>query len=675
MRTSVQIETFEVFVQLAGDELPARLPQSVLTPMPADRVLFPAGANSMGQRRRVSLADSASESLTVVATPMEPVGVAPSPAPAPVAAIHQKKRTRRRDADAAPLRGFLFYGDNVEWLRRADAIPVNSIDLVYLDPPFNSNRAYNVLFRNLDGMAAPAQLRAFTDTWSWGTASESALEDIIRNGPERVSTLVSALVGAYSGSNLMAYVVMMTQRLMYLHRVMKPTATIWLHCDPTASHYLRMAMDALFGPHRFVNEVVWKRSSAHSDTKQGMARCGRIHDAILVYAKGDGYTWNTQYTAYDEDYVSKNYRNVDSSGRRYSTENLTAAKGGGDTSYLWRVKRQSGEVKWVADLEDEHLTPSADWEYAGAPPYRGRFWAYSRANMRQFAKEGRLYHTSSGVPRYITYLDEMPGVPLQDIWDDISPALGAELTGFPTQKPLALLERILSVASNPDDVVLDPFCGCGTAVVAAERLDRRWIGIDVTSLAIGVIRKRVEELKPGSEVSVRGLPVSVEDAQALFDEKDGGPHQFQWWAAGEIGALPQGGEEKKGKDRGVDGVIPFKDDLSPQVRRAIVSVKGGKQPGPTAVRDLLGTVTSNQAEVGVLVTMGKPTREMEKEAARAGFYYSGLGHRFPKIQLITVEGILDRGELPDLPSPESWRPRRRTRFTAMNTERQAAFWS
>jgi hypothetical protein len=398
-----------------------------------------------------------------------------------------------------------------------------------------------------------------------------------------------------------------------------------------------MLMDAVFGPKRLLNEVVWVRSSAHSDSKQGMMRCGRIHDILLVYANGDDHTWNTVYTPYDEAYLESEYRHKTSGGRYYKETDLTAAKPGGDVEYEWRVKRRAVEdARWEADLESEHKTPKAGWDYKGVFPYEGRFWAYSRANLAEFARKGDLIHRKTGMPRLMQFADTMPGVPLQDVWTDISPASGDEDLGYPTQKPRELLKRIVTVSSNAGATVLDPFCGCGTAVEAAQELHRPWIGIDITHLAINLIKKRLsdafgEAIKDTYETI--GEPTSVDDAAALAASD---PYQFQWWALSLVGARPA--EQKKGKDRGIDGRIYFHDDTSGDTKSVILSVKAG-HTGPDHVRDLRGTVEREKAAIGVLITMDKPTAEMRKEAATGEFYLSQWGQH-AKIQLLTVADLL-----------------------------------
>jgi len=556
----------------------------------------------------------------------------------------------------------LYYGDNLSILR--EHIPGESVDLVYLDPPFNSSRSYNVLFRDESGHEADAQIAAFEDTWHWNAATEKAYYELVTLGEARVSGMISALRQSIGTNQMMAYLVMMAARLVELHRVLKPTGSLYLHCDPTAGHYLKIVLDTIFGPRFFRNEVIWKRSSAHSDTKQGAKQAGRIHDLLFFYTKSDDWTWNGVCTAYSEVYVKQFYRHVEpGTGRRFRVDNLTAAKPGGDTSYEWRVKRPVGSTgAWQADLHEEYRDPKPDWEYKGVPPYMGRFWAYSYGNMVEYAKQGRIYYSESGMPNYKRYLDEMPGVPLQDIWDDIPPISGGavERLGYPTQKPLALLERIISASSNPGDLVLDPFCGCGTAIAAAQKLGRQWIGIDITHLSIALMKYRLKGmfgLVEKRDYAVIGEPQDLPSAHQLAQENR---YQFQWWALSLVKARPVGSpspqplsregrgarsEGKKGRDKGIDGVIAFIDDASGQARRILVQVKSGHVKS-SDLRDLHGTIDREGAAMGVFLTLDNPTRDMEAEAAAAGLYHSpGWDRDYPKLQILTIADLLNGAEV------------------------------
>jgi DNA modification methylase len=550
----------------------------------------------------------------------------------------------RSGQNAVTQQNELYYGDNLDVLKRH--IKAASVDLVYLDPPFNSNRNYNVLFAEQDGTKSAAQMQVFGDTWQWDQNSALAYQDVVLAGGA-VSEVMQAFRTFLGESDMLAYLSMMAPRLMEMRLALKETGSLYLHCDPTASHYLKLLLDAVFGPTKFRSEIVWKRSSAHNDAKQGRKNYGHLHDVILFYTKSDEYTWNTIFTPYDEGYVKSEYKLVDEEGRRFRRDNLTAAKPGGDTSYEWPVKRHAGvKERWVADLTDEYLNPKEGWEYKVVPPYRGRFWAYSRENMRQFATEGRLRHTFDGMPEYKRFLDEMPGVPLQDLWTDITPLIAgvAERLGYPTQKPQQLLERIISASSNEGDVVLDPFCGCGTTIEAATALKRKWIGIDITHLAITLIKNRIKDAYQSTvPYKVLGEPTSISGAEELAATDK---YQFQWWALGLVGARPV--EQKKGADKGIDGQLLFHDGTSVgSVHRALFSVKGGHLKAGE-VRDLVGTVERERAQLGVLISFEKPTKLMRAEAASHGFYQSAWGSH-PKIQLITVEELLE-GKAVDMPN-------------------------
>ena len=349
---------------------------------------------------------------------------------------------------------------------------------------------------------------------------------------------------------MMAYLTMMAQRMVELHRVLKPTGGIYLHCDPTSSHYLKILLDAVFGPANFRTEIVWKRTSAHSDIRQGRRQHGRIHDVFLYYTKGNNWIWNPVYTEYDEEYIDKFYRHVEAgTGRRYTLGDITGP---------------GGSSKGNPQYEIMGVT---------------RYWRYSEERMGKLIGEGRIVQAKPGaVPRYKRYLDEMPGVPIQDMWTDIRPVASQakERRGYPTQKPEALLERIINASSNEGDVVLDTFCGCGTAIAAAERLNRNWIGIDVTHIAITLIRHRLrdsfgEELRP---YTVLGEPKDLPSAKSLARHDR---YQFEWWTLGLVDARPAQ-DKRKGTDSGVDGYINFFDDGSGKAKRVIVQVKSGERP-------------------------------------------------------------------------------------------------
>lgn len=365
------------------------------------------------------------------------------------------------------LANHLFYGDNLDVLRAH--FPDESVDLVYLDPPFNSNANYNILFRSPAGVAeADAQVEAFEDTWRWNDAAEDAFDQAMQSGCTQAFDLLNAM-RAFLGENaMMAYLAMMAIRMIELHRVLKPTGSLYLHCDPTASHYLKLLADGVFGAERFRNEITWKRTSAHSDG----GRYGRNTDIILFYSKGVKPVWNPQFTPYDRDYEAR-FHNRDPDGRLWMDDNLTA-KGLSGGGY--------------------------HYDYKGVHSY----WRMPVETMERLDREGRLHFTRTGGIRLKRYLDEARGLPVQALWSDI-PAINSqaqERLGYPTQKPIALLERIIAASSNEGDVVLDPFCGCGTAIHAAQKLGRRWAGIDHGRVAISLAEARMKTAFPGMAFDV-----------------------------------------------------------------------------------------------------------------------------------------------------------------------------
>jgi adenine specific DNA methylase Mod len=387
---------------------------------------------------------------------------------------------------------------------------------------------------------SPAQIEAFEDTWHPGEAANRAFEEVAIHGSDDTARLLKAMVDALGHNDVTAYLSMMAVRLIELHRVLKPTGSIYLHCDPTASAYLKVLMDSIFKPHNFRNEIVWKRTSGHSDT----GRYGRVHDTLLYYVRSDNAVWNQRFQAYDDEYVLQYYRYQDPDGRKWMSGDASAGGlSGGGYDYEWKGVR--------------------------------RVWRFPPETMQRLDGEGRIFYTRNGIARVKRYLDESRGLPIQDVWSDVEAVRSwhAELLGYPTQKPLGLLERIIEDSSNEGALVLDPFCGCGTAVHAAQKLNRNWIGIDITNLAINLIRRRMEDAFPELKDKIRvvGEPVDLPGAQELADRDK---YQFQWWALDRIGAAPAGGDKKKGMDRGIDGIIPFMEGVADR-RRVIISVKGG----------------------------------------------------------------------------------------------------
>lgn len=522
----------------------------------------------------------------------------------------------------------LYYGDNLYILR--DLVKDESVDLIYLDPPFNSNATYNLLFKEKDGKSSEAQIEAFDDTWQWDQNAERVYHEVVGEGPDKLSKLIEALRKFLGSNDMMAYLVMMAVRLVELRRVLKSTGSIYLHCDPTASHYIKLLLDAVFGVENYRNEIVWKRKTGRGETNQKSNRYGQQTDTIFYYAKTNLANFESQYNfdarGYKE-YVDSFFRHTDDNGRKFRIDNLASPS----------------------------LRPNLIYDYKGyKPPKNG--WAISKELMEQWDKDGKLYFPKdqNGRIQRKRYLDELKGRPVQNLWDDIEPigAQAQERLGYPTQKPEALLERIIKASSGEGDVVLDPFCGCGTAVAVAERLKRRWIGIDITHLAITLMKKRLEDTF-GVELSpyeVVGEPKDMSGAKELFRID---PYQFQWWAIGLVDGKPAGGEKKKGADRGIDGYINFFDDDTGKVKKVIISVKGGHVMSPY-IRDLKGVLDREEAQIGLLITLEPPTKPMMTEAAEAGLYTSPLlGRSYPRLQILTIEQLLEGKKLE---YPEGLRP-------------------
>jgi len=521
-------------------------------------------------------------------------------------------------------RNTLYYGDNLLILR--EYITSESIDLVYLDPPFNSSRSYNVLYKHESGRDSEAQVQAFDDTWHWNRHTEITYEELVTQGRPEVSNMIVALRQFIGENQMMAYLVMMAVRLVEMHRALKPTGSLYLHCDPTASHYLKIVLDTIFGVENFVNEVIWQRTATKGDVRR---KFGAVHDVLLFYSRSAGsYVFHSQFSGQE----AEAYR-----------ERFTFDDGDGRGPY------QS------APLDSPNPRPNLTYEYKGYPP-PAKGWRVSFEVMRQLDEDGRLIFPpdKTGRIRRKVYFKEVEGPKIADVWKDIPPlqAVAAERLGYPTQKPVALLERIIQASSNPGDVVLDPFCGCGTTIAAAQKLGRIWIGIDITTLAINLQKNRLKSgfgIESPRDYEVIGEPVDLIGARQLAQEDR---YQFQWWAASLIQAraLGSGQDDKKGKkgaDRGIDGEIVFFDDDTGKPKRVIVQVKSGKVSSAT-IRDLRGVIEREKAAIGVLITLEEPTHPMITEAAATGFYSTSWGN-FPRLQILTIEELLHGKQL-EMPS-------------------------
>jgi DNA modification methylase len=462
----------------------------------------------------------------------------------------------------------LFYGDNLNVLRDRKQFPSNSIDLIYLDPPFNSKRNYNLLFKSPEGETSKAQVTAFEDTWVWGEGAALAFDEVMRSSFSKAAAMLNALRSFFGESDLMAYLSMMAVRLIELHRVLKPTGSLYLHCDPTSSHYLKMVLDAIFHPGNFRNEIVW----CYRKWAVAAGQFARNHDIILFYSKGEKHLFNNQFVEVSE-----------------------------GTRKRWGGKKQQAVfvagIRKADSVDDEAKSACPDW------------WTISILNP---ASKERL--------------------------------------GYPTQKPLTLLERIISASSNKGDLVLDPFCGCGTTVDAAQKLGRRWIGIDITHLAIGLIDRRLKARYPGITFDISGMPEDMDGLRAMAQQARTNPrlyYELQYWAINKIPVAQHAQSQKKGADKGIDGLVWLRPSKGKNYEKAIISVKAGDNVNVQMLRDLRGTIERENAKIGVFLTLAEPTKHMRAEAAAAGI--AALeGVKCPKIQILTFEDLLV-GKQPQLP--------------------------
>jgi len=523
----------------------------------------------------------------------------------------------------------LYYGDNLEVMRAQMAD--ESVDLIYLDPPFNSARDYNVLFKQAKKDENQAQIVAFEDTWQWSKLRYDEFFDDPQNA--RLFDLMTSLYRILGSSEMMAYLVMMAPRLLHLHRVLKSTGSLYLHCDPTASHYLKLLLDAVFRPERFRNEIIWKRTFAHGSAR----KYGPIHDIILFYSKSDNFLWTGAHFSHDPLYIEKHFTHVDAeTGNVFQPISLTGAGiRRGESGKAWKgINPTDVGRHWALPgniLSQLGITEGSVQERLEALDTAGRiYWPQ---------KEG-------GVPRLKWFIDDANGTAIPDVWADIPPisSHSAERMGYPTQKPLALLERIITASSNPGDLVFDPFCGCGTAVVAAEKLGRQWIGIDITFIAIDLMIARLARdfgLQRNKDYQVLGDPKDAYSARKLFEQS---PKQFEVWAVGLVQGVPQ--PDKVG-DRGVDGKVYFQ-DLEKNLQYTVVQVKGGHLT-PGLIRDFAHVIEREKAALGFFISLEQPTRGMYAEADELGFFTAPSGRKIPRMQLRTVKELLDEEKVFDFP--------------------------
>lgn len=511
----------------------------------------------------------------------------------------------------------LYYGDNLTIMQR---MPRHHVDLIYLDPPFNSKKNYNLMYRTMTGKPVPEQVDAFCDTWDLDPEKEAianSMPILMREHGvddyyvEFWRLWMKALKNTQP--HLLAYLIYMVQRLLYMKSILRPTGSIYLHCDPTAAHYIKVMMDGIFGHRNFQNEIIWKRTMTHSDSRTW----SRVHDTILFYTAGKTFTWNIPREAHSEDYVSVKYRYDDGDGRGlYRLDNMTSPNPRPNMMYEWK-----------------------------GFPYPPKGWRYSKETMARLDEEGRIAYPVhkdgtfdvSRRPQLKRYLEEMEGGVMGTVWTDISPinSQAQERLGFPTQKPIALLDRIIQASTEKGQRIFDPFCGCGTTIYSAIKNERQWVGCDIAILAIKLIKETLESdryrLVEGHDYEIDGIPLSVEAAEDLA-KRD--PFQFQHWAVERVGGFPM---VKKVADRGIDGRMYF--ETQHGLKDMVISVKGGIIR-PTDVRDLRGVLERDKTAMAGFISMKEPTKAMKAEASEAGVYeYQGV--RYDRLQLLTIREILE----------------------------------
>lgn len=496
-----------------------------------------------------------------------------------------------------------YVGDNLNLLK---TMADNTFTLVYLDPPYNTNKKFNApLGENM------AHELAYDDTWVF---NEKSWEDfhVLKTEAPKVHNLLMPLYEASSVKKTVAYLLMMAPRLIEMHRVLNARGSLFLHCDPTASHYLKVLLDLIFGESNFRSEIIWRRSNAHSNTKS----LGPVHDTILYYTKTDQFVWNPIHLPFDSEYVSAHYKYEDEDGRRYRRDNLTAASGGG--RYEWRGKK----------------------------PYSNRYWTHSFEQMEELERQGRILYNGKGFPEYKRYLDEQKGVLLQDIWTDIKPVKGKKSVNFPGQKPVELLDRIIRLTTNEKDTVLDPFLGSGTTAVAAEQADRYWVGIELQATTLDIAHNRLatEAGIDSREVPTHESPTDLEGAKRLaLRDKD----EFERWV---IEDLLGGHKTPKGRDGGVDGRLHLEGFEDRKHRLCVVDATGSLTP--QIIRDKVDkmgrkTLDLHNATAGIVVAFGEVIpKSLRTLAGQFGYYTSEIPHderRYPRVMVVSVEELQARG--------------------------------
>ncbi len=524
------------------------------------------------------------------------------------------------------MQNLLYYGDNLEVMRKY--IASESVDLVYCDPPFNSKRNYNQIYNNI-GTEDRAQAQAFVDTWTWDDHASAGFAELLANDGARFTPqtveLIKGLNAVLGKGSLLAYLVSMTLRVTEIHRVLKPTGSFYLHCDPTASHYLKLVLDSIFVPQGgdYRNEIIWERTTG----RKSVGQYGRVHDVIFFYTKSNAYVWNPPTAAQTAETARGHDMMSDGQGV-YRMSDLTGAG--------------AGPSRTFGDLEIK--------------PPSGRHWMFDQKGIDELTAQGRIAFSKGGRPRLKTYIENLPGVSLRDLWTDIGPlnSAAAERLGYPTQKPEALLERIVRASTNPGDVVLDAYCGCGTTIAVAQRLDRNWIGIDITYQSISLILRRLEaqfgkNAVDKEHISLNGIPRDLASAYALAQKKDDRVRkEFEKWAILTYSSNRAIINQKKGADAGVDGIAFFQTGHDDNAK-IIFQVKSGKvERGDIA--KLHSDMLREGAALAVFLTLEPPTKAMQGEAKAVGLYSHALMQRsYDKIQIVTMQDVIENDKRLEIP--------------------------
>ncbi|MCY4287909.1 MAG: DNA methyltransferase [Aestuariivita sp.] len=540
----------------------------------------------------------------------------------------------------------LYYGDCLTVMQ---SMNLASVDLIYLDPPFNSQRDYNAIYKDETGRPLPDQIDAFCDQWTLDEETERAIRQqpvlMRENGiDDAVAEFWRLWMQALRNTNprLLAYLTYMVQRLLPMRGLLKPTGSLYLHCDPTAGHYIKVLLDAIFGHKNFRNEITWKRTNAHP---LSIRKFDAITDSIFFYTNSSKYTFNGDFMPMTEAQVDELYKVRDQRGR-YSSTDLTGGKKGGPEAYkpLKGVLPSTGRA-WAPPTLDK-LPNWAQQELGDE---------YTKLNQLEkcYALDdiGLIHWTKRGRPRFKRYLEGPAEQLVPSLWTDITPALGDERLGYDTQKPLALLERIIRASSNPGDVVMDPFCGCATTLEAAQKLGREWIGIDIAIHAIKRVAKvRLEDrlsLVEGQDFTIDGVPKTWEGASDLWQRDK---YHFQKWAVEQVDGFVT---TKRTADGGIDGRIYFDHPDHKDFQSMALEVKGGKNVGIAVLRELRGVIQTDQAQMAGLIVLNDPS-DRQMASYRRFMAESGdldvYGVLYPRFQILTVEQIL-KGERFKMPSP------------------------